>query len=241
MEDDINNNEKAVIRLRQDDNFALGRITKQKNIIYMNVKIKDKMQIENLLEILRKEKMKHVMIEELESICKDKMDKIEVINKFTDANIKCLELQNGFNNYCDAPTMCDANLFSMILKGKTNIELQKNKKTLAYIYLKEDKGNREARYYILKSAEEKIKKYAEKNGLEISDFYIDYVQSRIGIQNREALKKILNKIKEEEIGQILIPKIEYLSRNTVNAVNIINKIMKDGTRLVCCDRDTILG
>lgn len=233
---------KAIIRFRSSSNLKLELIDEQKNCLLFKVNMKNKSQIEDLIKILKNKNIKHVILESLENIIENKMDKIEIINKFTSSNIKCLELQNGYNNYSERTMIDIGMLLKIISEDKQNNKLQKDKKTIAYMSFKENNENKKERLYMQQqSAENSINQYAQNNGLEISEIFVDYIPSRLDIKNRESLNKLISKIKKEDIGQVLIPKIEHISRNTVMTVNIINEICKNGTKVVLSNDNCILG
>lgn len=235
-------NRKAIIRLVKSNNLKVELAERQKNIFIFIVNINDITQIEDLIDILKNKKINQVVIENIELIAKDKMEKVECINKFTYSKMKCIELKNGYNNYIEESIINSRLLFNMILNNnqepKTQ-KLEKNKKTLAYMCFKDIDDNEES-YYIQKSVEEYIKKYAEKNKLKISDCYIDYVPNRLDIKNRGALQKLIYKIQTEDIGQVLIPKMEHISRDMETNIEIIESICKFGTKIVCCNTDLIV-
>lgn len=236
-------NRKAIIRLVKSNNLKVELTERQKDIFIFIVNIKDITQIDDLIDILKNKKINQVVIENIELIAKDKMEKVECINKFTYSKMKCIELKNGYNNYIEESIINSKLLVNMIFKNnqepKTQ-KLEKNKKTLAYMSFKDINDNEES-YYIQKSAEEDIKKYAEKNKLKISDCYIDYVPDRLDTKNRGALQKLIHKIQTEDIGQVLIPKMEHISRDMGANIEIVENICKFGTKIVCCNTNLILG
>lgn len=224
---------KAVIKLEKANKLEIKFVERNNRNFLLVVFINDKFQIEELVKKLQKKNIRQVIIENLDLILENKMDKLEIINRFTVANIKCLDLQTGYNNYIEGNRLSSTNLYNMLHKDKN--KLQKNKKTVAYMSFKELDSNNKAKLYITKLAEKDIRKYANENNLKISTIYIDYIPSRLNLKNRESLNKLMNRIEEDYIGQILIPRMEHLSRNMEVATNIINEINKRGARIIFCN------
>ncbi len=232
---------KAIISFHLGNKLELKLLKKDRKDLLYEVIIKDKTQIENLIEKLKSKKIEYVVMKNLKVIFKAKMDRIDIINKFTAFNIRCFDLQSGCNNYIEAPIINEDVILNMITNHKKNLQLDKNKKTIAYMSLKDIKENENATFYIAKQSENIIKRYAKENDLQIYETYIDHIPSRLNVKNRIALKCLLDKIKQEEIGQVLIPKIEHISRNTIMANSLINEICEAGTKVVCCNENLILG
>ena len=46
---------------------------------------------------------------------------------------------------------------------------------------------------------------------------------------------------EEEVGQVLISDIKHISRNMEITKEVIDKIGKFGTKIVCCNTNSIIG
>ena len=123
-----------------------------------------------------------------------------------------------------------------------NEKVDKSKKTFAYICLKKIKGNEKTTLYLYEQSKNIIKQYAKKNDLQISEIYVDYTLNRLDIKNRSALKKLMDKIQiEEEVGQVLISDIKHISRNMEITKEVIDKIGKFGTKIVCCNTNSIIG
>lgn len=117
-------------------------------------------------------------------------------------------------------------------------KLERTKKTIAYICIKANEVDMALQQH---NAEEIVKKYVNKNELNISEFYIDIVPNRNNLKNRASLKKVLKLVKKKEIGQILIPDINHISRNLTAIRYVIDQFIANDVKVVCCLSNLILG
>lgn len=113
----------------------------------------------------------------------------------------------------------------------------KDKNTVVYISLKDKGIDMLEQKYIM---EEIVNNYAKKNKLNISEYYIDLIPSRLELTNRSSLAKLLKKVERKEINQILIPDINHISRNIILVQKILDNVFKSNVKVVCCSSGIIL-
>lgn len=102
-------------------------------------------------------------------------------------------------------------------------------KAFAYISVKENTSR------IIKREKTLINRYSNLNEIEISKFYIDLYCSRMDLNHRKNLKKMIEDAKNRNIKVILIPQMATISRNAVLANNVIDEILKCNVDIIVCD------
>lgn len=115
--------------------------------------------------------------------------------------------------------------------------LNRDKKTVAYIYV--DNRVPEKIQHIRYVTEEIIRRYAYLNNLDIAELYIDCVANELDIDNKVCLNKLLEIIKDGEIGQILFMGLNDISRRASTAQVILEEILKNDVKVVCCHSEFI--
>lgn len=86
--------------------------------------------------------------------------------------------------------------------------------------------------YGLDVQKQKILEYCEKNGVKIDRWYIDggYSGSKL---DRPEMQKLLSDAEKGEIGTVFVYKLDRLSRDTVDTLNLLNKTLPSyGVRIV---------
>lgn len=111
---------------------------------------------------------------------------------------------------------------------------KKYKNAVAYISVK-DCGNEIADQGRLYREQKIVKGFASEQEIKISYFYIDIIPSRLGLKNRIQLNKMLQDLKSKNYDVVLLPRIESISRSTVNTMEIIEQILKYDIDVICCN------
>ncbi|MCM1200257.1 MAG: recombinase family protein [Lachnospiraceae bacterium] len=91
--------------------------------------------------------------------------------------------------------------------------------------------------YGLDVQKQKILEYCEKNGVQINRWYIDggYSGSKL---ERPEIQRLLDDCQKGEIGMVFVYKLDRLSRDTVDTLNLINNVFPScGVRVVSMTED----
>ncbi len=89
----------AIIKLMQGDEFNIKRDKITKKDYSYKVILNSKKQLETLIQELKRNKVNMAVIEFIDGKLKNNINIINIINKFSEGNIKCLDLASGENNY----------------------------------------------------------------------------------------------------------------------------------------------
>lgn len=120
-----------------------------------------------------------------------------------------------------------------------NTLLNKEKNTIAYIYINSKSLDTLQEQKCL--AELIITEYAYKNNLEISEYYIDCVPNEINKDNRVCLNKLLELVEKEQIGQILVPDIDHISKSSLGFKYVLECASEKNVQIVCCNGNWVFG
>lgn len=77
-----------------------------------------------------------------------------------------------------------------------------------------------------------IRKYAEQNGLEIVDEYVDEGASGKSISGRPQMKRLLKDANQQKFGVVIIYKIDRLARKLKDALEISETLERNNVRLI---------
>lgn len=77
-----------------------------------------------------------------------------------------------------------------------------------------------------------IRKYAEQNGLEIVDEYVDEGASGKSIAGRPQMKRLLKDANQQRFGVVIIYKIDRLARKLKDALEISETLERNNVRLI---------
>lgn len=77
-----------------------------------------------------------------------------------------------------------------------------------------------------------IRKYAEQNGLEIVDEYVDEGASGKSISGRPQMKRLLKDANQQNFGVVIIYKIDRLARKLKDALEISETLERNNVRLI---------
>lgn len=89
----------AIIKLMQGDEFNIRKDKITKKDFSYKVVLNSKKQLETLIRELKRNKVNMAVIEFIDGKLKMNINIINIINKFSEGNIKCLDLASGENNY----------------------------------------------------------------------------------------------------------------------------------------------
>lgn len=89
----------AIIKLLQGDEFDIEKDKITKKDFSYKVVLNSKKQLETLIQELQRNKVNMAVIEFIDGKLKKNINIINIINKFSEGNIKCLDLASGENNY----------------------------------------------------------------------------------------------------------------------------------------------
>lgn len=89
----------AIIKLIQGNEFNIKKDKITKKDFSYKVVLNSKKQLETLIQELKRNKVNMAVIEFIDGKLKRNINIINVINKFSEGNIKCLDLASGENNY----------------------------------------------------------------------------------------------------------------------------------------------
>ena len=89
----------ARIRFILGNNFYTIKRKDTKDDFKYSVFINEKNQINDLIKELKKDKVNMVVIENFDYKLIKKINITQMLNKFADSHIKCINLKNGENNY----------------------------------------------------------------------------------------------------------------------------------------------
>lgn len=89
----------AIIKLLQGDEFDIKKDKITKKDFSYKVVLNSKKQLETLIQELQRNKVNMAVIEFIDGKLKKNINIINIINKFSEGNIKCLDLASGENNY----------------------------------------------------------------------------------------------------------------------------------------------
>ena len=89
----------AIIKLMQGDEFDIKKDKITKKDFSYKVVLNSKKQLETLIQELKRNKVNMAVIEFIDGKLKKNINIINIINKFSEGNIKCLDLASGENNY----------------------------------------------------------------------------------------------------------------------------------------------
>ena len=89
----------AIIKLLQGDEFDIKKDKITKKDFSYKVVLNSKKQLETLIQELQRNKVNMAVIELIDGKLKKNINIINIINKFSEGNIKCLDLASGENNY----------------------------------------------------------------------------------------------------------------------------------------------
>lgn len=89
----------AIIKLMQGDEFNIRKVKITKKDFSYKVVLNSKKQLETLIQELQRNKVNMAVIELIDGKLKKNINIINIINKFSEGNIKCLDLASGENNY----------------------------------------------------------------------------------------------------------------------------------------------
>ena len=89
----------AIIKLMQGNEFNIKKDKITKKDFSYKVVLNSKKQLETLIQELKRNKVNMAVIEFIDGKLKRNINIINVINKFSEGNIKCLDLASGENNY----------------------------------------------------------------------------------------------------------------------------------------------
>ena len=89
----------AIIKLMQGDEFNIRKDKITKKDFSYKVVLNSKKQLETLIQELKRNKVNMAVIEFIDGKLKRNINTINIINKFSEGNIKCLYLASGENNY----------------------------------------------------------------------------------------------------------------------------------------------
>ncbi len=98
-------------------------------------------------------------------------------------------------------------------------------KTIGYIRVSTEEQSREG--VSLDNQEAKIKAYADLNNLSLVEIIRDEGRSAKTL-NREGLTRLLKLLDEGQAESVIVYKLDRLSRNTVDTLNIIDRLEKQG-------------
>ena len=89
----------AIIKLIQGNEFNIKKDKITKKDFSYKVVLNSKKQLETLIQELKRNKVNMAVIEFIDGKLKNNINIINIINKFSEGNIKCLDLASGENNY----------------------------------------------------------------------------------------------------------------------------------------------
>lgn len=89
----------AIIKLMQGNEFNIRKDKITKKDFSYKVVLNSKKQLETLIQELKRNKVNMAVIEFIDGKLKMNINIINIINKFSEGNIKCLDLASGENNY----------------------------------------------------------------------------------------------------------------------------------------------
>lgn len=115
--------------------------------------------------------------------------------------------------------------------------LNKDKKTVGYIFITDSNQKEKEMMNMINM----IKKYAKENNLEISRIYIDKILDGKNLNKRCSLKKLLKETKKKEIGQVIVPMIEDISKDCIYAQKVLDTLNSKNVKIVCAIDGLILG
>lgn len=125
------------------------------------------------------------------------------------------------------------------LSKENNALLNKEKETIAYIYI--NSKSTETMQLQKCLAKVAITEYAYKNNLEISEYYIDCVPDEIHRYNRVCLDKVLELIDKEKIGQIIVEEIDHISKASIGFKTVLERASENNVKIVCCRGNWVFG
>lgn len=101
-------------------------------------------------------------------------------------------------------------------------------KVRAAIYIRVS-TEEQAKNFSLKAQEEVVKEFAERKGYEIFDVYCDDGYSGKDF-NRPEVQRLLSDINKDKVDTILVWKVDRLSRNSADALALINNLLKPNNK-----------
>ncbi len=94
--------------------------------------------------------------------------------------------------------------------------------TITGVYIRVSTEDQAKEGFSINAQKEKLTKYAELNDWDIFNFYIDDGISGKTIKDRPAINKMLNDLKNGRIKNILVYKLDRLTRSLLNLMELIN-------------------
>lgn len=104
------------------------------------------------------------------------------------------------------------------------------KKCVAYIRVSTEEQVKEG--FSIDGQRRSITHYAEKNGWRIDDYYIDEGLSGSSIEKRKALRRLLDDCRTNSIDNIIIIKVDRLSRNSKDSAWLLQQFENAGVKLI---------
>ena len=90
------------------------------------------------------------------------------------------------------------------------------------VYIRVSTEDQATEGFSINAQKEKLTKYAEINDWQILDYYIDDGISGKNIKDRPEITRMLNDIKKRKIKNVLVYKLDRLTRSLLNLMELIN-------------------
>lgn len=207
-----NKEKKAIIKFENSGKYNIKVKNVAHSYLAINVSLQNMTDIDKLIRKLINNNVKMVILDNINIVLEKDLSVNDILKKLNNVKITFLNVKNNYN--------------------KKSVEINKEKNTVAYLFLKKDSN----RLYCKNVLEDFVKKYE----IEISDVYIDEVQTNTSINEKYSLRRLLKDIKEKNIGQILIPGVEHISRKTEEIYETVKFASSEGANIICCKNDCIL-
>ena len=120
-------------------------------------------------------------------------------------------------------------------KGNGGIEMAKKEITVAPkagLYIRVSSKAQAEEGYSLDAQERKLRAYCDMQGYEIAGIYKDEGISG-KTANRTELKRLLADVAKSNIQKVVVVKVDRISRNTRDMLNIVETLKKTSTSFIC--------